>query len=131
MFRTKSAVPKWFPRIFGALCLIINSTLAFAQQKEPSAVPGLAACGGCLSIWIILVVALIAMGIAILVWVQKDAKNRGMDNPILWMILVFFTSWLGLLIYVLSRPKGKLVQCPNCKGKRLEVLNKCPHCGHE
>ena len=33
-----------------------------------------------------------------------DAKNRNVENPILWMLLVIFLSWVALLIYLLARP---------------------------
>ena len=76
-------------------------------------------------------IVLVALGIqvAIAVWVYKDAKARGMDNAVLLTILTIFTGLLGLLIYVLMRPKGNLVPCPSCQKKRLEGSAKCPHCG--
>jgi hypothetical protein len=73
----------------------------------------------------------IGLVIALLVWVAKDAKARGLDNSILWMVLVMFTSLLGLVIYLLSRPKGNLIACPRCGNKRLEASAKCPHCGND
>lgn len=76
------------------------------------------------------IVALFVLNIAMLVWVARDAKSRGMDNSVMWMVLVFFTSLLGLVIYIFSRPQGNLVTCPTCKNKRLEVSAKCPHCGN-
>ncbi|HEX7516049.1 MAG TPA: PLD nuclease N-terminal domain-containing protein [Chthoniobacterales bacterium] len=79
---------------------------------------------------IAVIVGSIALSIALLVWVARDAKNRGMDNSVMWMILVFFTSFIGLIIYIFSRPQGNLVACPSCKNKRLEVSAKCPHCGN-
>jgi len=75
-------------------------------------------------------VIVLAINIAILVWVQKDAKARGMDNPVLWMIVVLLTSWVGLIIYILSRPKGELVVCASCGQKRMQGLAKCPSCGN-
>ena len=75
-------------------------------------------------------IAIIALNIALLVWVARDAKSRGMDNAVLWMLLVFFTSVLGLVIYLFSRPQGELVQCPHCNNRRLKVSATCPHCGN-
>lgn len=71
---------------------------------------------------------LFALNIALLVWVARDAKSRGMDSSILWMFLVMFTSVIGLVIYIFSRPQGELIQCAHCKGKRLKVSAICPHC---
>ena len=65
-----------------------------------------------------------------LVLLARDAKARGMDNSVVWMVLVMITGLLGLIIYLLSRPKGELVPCPNCGNKRMQISAKCPHCGN-
>ncbi|MDA1312544.1 MAG: PLDc N-terminal domain-containing protein [Acidobacteria bacterium] len=75
-------------------------------------------------------IALLALNIYLLVWVSKDAKARGLDNSVLWMIVVLVFSLLGLLIYILSRPKGELVACATCGNKRLQTSAKCPSCGN-
>jgi hypothetical protein len=110
----------------GALALA-NSASCWALRSGDAA-SSCAACGGCGGL-VIFVVALLALNIAILVWVARDAKARGMDSSILWMLLVFFLGLLGLLIYILARPQGTLVPCPNCGNKRLQASVKCPHCG--
>jgi undecaprenyl pyrophosphate phosphatase UppP len=73
----------------------------------------------CLAIWI-----------ALAFWVYRDAKSRGMDNAVLLTIVTVITGFLGLIIYLLMRPKGNLVSCPSCQKKRLEGSAKCPHCGN-
>jgi hypothetical protein len=75
-----------------------------------------------------IIIAVIALNIALMVWVARDAKSRGMDSSVIWMILVMFTSLLGLFIYVFSRPQGNLIQCAHCHNKRLQASAKCPHC---
>ncbi len=90
---------------------------------------GCAACGSCGFFVIFLVVAIVVLNVALLVWVARDAKARGMDSSVLWMLLVFFLSLLGLVIYLFSRPQGNLIPCPNCGNKRLQASVKCPHCG--
>ncbi len=75
-------------------------------------------------------IAVAVLNIILLVWVARDAKARGMDNAVLWMILVMVTSLLGFVIYLFSRPKGELVLCPHCNNKRLRVSAKCPHCSN-
>jgi hypothetical protein len=75
-------------------------------------------------------IAFIALNIALLVWVARDAKSRGMDSAVVWMILVMFTSVLGLVIYIFSRPQGNLVRCPSCNNTRLQASATCPHCGN-
>jgi hypothetical protein len=74
-------------------------------------------------------IVILVLNIALLVWVARDAKARGMDSAVLWMILVMFTSVIGLLIYIFSRPQGNLIRCANCGNNRLQASVKCPHCG--
>jgi hypothetical protein len=88
-----------------------------------------AACAACGGLAFILVIVFV-INVAILVWVARDAKARGMSSPAGWLILIFFTGVLGLIIFILSRPKGALVPCPHCGNKRLGAMVKCPHCGN-
>src|ERR1017187_3553796 len=37
-----------------------------------------------------------------------------MDSAVLWMLLVFFTGPIGLVIYIFARPQGNLVRCASC-----------------
>ncbi len=53
-----------------------------------------------------------------------------MDSSVLWMLLVMCTGFIGLVIFLFSRPQGNLIQCPQCQNKRLQVSAKCPHCGN-
>jgi hypothetical protein len=108
----------------------VSSLLAQANNDVGQAAAGAAGCAACGGGFLIIIIAVIALNIALLVWVARDAKNRGMDSPVLWMILVMFTGLIGLLIYIFSRPQGNLIQCTNCKGKRLQTSAKCPHCGN-
>jgi hypothetical protein len=109
------------------------STLLWAAsaraQNDGSPVAGCAACSGCGGLLLVLWLGLIALQIALLVWVARDAKARGMDGAVLWMLLVMFVPLLGLLIYIFARPQGNMIQCPNCNNKRLAASVKCPHCG--
>src|SRR5262245_23257118 len=76
-----------------------------AQRSRPAS-PGDPRGFACASCVVVLIIpfAILALNIALLVWVARDAKARGMDSAALWMILVMFTSVIGLLIYILSRP---------------------------
>jgi uncharacterized membrane protein YhaH (DUF805 family) len=98
-------------------------------QRDSDAAAG-AACFGCAGFLFFVILGIIALNIALLVWVARDAKNRGMDNSILWMILVMITGIVGLIIYLLVRPKGDPVLCAHCKMKRMPVSTTCPHCGN-
>jgi hypothetical protein len=101
-----------------------------SPEVTPSAadaVAGMACCGT----FTLVLLGLFALSIALLVWVARDAKARGMDGAVLWMLLVFFTSVIGLIIYLFSRPQGTLVTCARCGNKRLAASKTCPHCGNE
>jgi hypothetical protein len=115
--------------------LIMTSALylltpAFAMAQRPgdraANALGCAACGGVIAIPIIFFV----LNIIQLIWVARDSKARGMDNSVLWMALVFFTSFIGLIIYMNARPKGELVKCASCQNMRMQVSARCPTCGH-
>ena len=120
----------------GALSMLLilwSPVLAQRAQRagdEAGACAGCGICGGSLFVMVIIPVAILALNIALLVWVARDAKSRGMDSAVLWMVLVMFTSLLGLLIYILSRPQGNLVTCQSCGNNRLQASAKCPHCGN-
>lgn len=103
---------------------------ALWAQSNPDDAAAAAGCFGCGAFMIFIFIAILALNIALLVWVAKDAKNRGLDNAVLWMILVMFTGLIGLVIYILVRPPGNLIQCASCNNKRLQASAKCPHCGN-
>jgi hypothetical protein len=89
---------------------------------------GLFAAAGC---WIVIAVALAStvLQILLLVWVHKDAKARGMDTPLLWVVVTFFFSLIAVVVYLIVRPAGDKVPCGNCRNPRLAMLTRCPHCG--
>ena len=58
---------------------------------------------GCLGVICVVGLVILAINIAILIWVYKDAQARGAD-PMLWLILVFFTGLIGLIIWLVVRP---------------------------
>lgn len=105
---------------------LLGMRVALAQNNDAATTA--AGCAVCSTV-IAIPIAIIVLDIAMLVWVARDAKARGMDSAVLWMILVLFTSFIGLIIYLLSRPQGNTVPCSNCGNKRLQASVKCPHCG--
>ncbi|GEM_PF-1233340 len=48
--------------------------------------------------------------ILLAVWAYKDAQKRNMDNPIIWFLIVFFLGLIGLIIYLVVRPKEPVQQ---------------------
>lgn len=109
--------------------LMAFTTAAWGYQatRNDGDAAGCLACGG---FFLALSVGLFVANIAMLVWVARDARNRGMDGAVLWMLLVFFTGPIGLIIYLFSRPTGAVVPCPRCGNKKLEASVKCLHCGN-
>ncbi len=120
---------RWMRSLFLVATLIVATLPAFGLQRDDDAA-ACAACGALGGGVIFFVVALIALNIALLVWVARDAKSRGMDSSVVWMVLVMLTGVIGLVIYVLSRPQGNLVKCAHCGNSRLQASAKCPHCGN-
>lgn len=89
-------------------------------------------CLSCTSVGFLLVpIFILGVHIAILIWVAKDAKARGIDEVVLWLIAVFLMGIAGLVIYLILRPKGTLLNCPHCERQRLRSSTRCPHCGRE
>jgi len=115
------SLARGIPMFAAALFLQMNDN----GMAGASACAGLG-CFGAIAVFVIL----IAINIAILLWVKNDATARGMENPVLWLIIVFFTGLVGLVIYILVRPKGELVVCASCGKKRMQGLPKCPSCGN-
>lgn len=103
------------------------SSLLLVQRNDDAS--PFVACG-CLGFFGLIMVGIIALNIALLIWVARDAKSRGMDNALVWMILVMLTGIIGLIIYLFTRPQGNLAPCPQCGNKRLQGSAKCPHCGN-
>ena len=122
-------------RFLLGLPLLFPFTDLLAQTTEQSPSAGETAGGaiagfaglGCSCIFCIVI---FGIWIALALWVYKDAKSRGMDNAVLLTIVTVITGLLGLIIYLLMRPKGNLVPCPSCQKKRMEGSAKCPHCGN-
>lgn len=113
---------RWSPMLAVALLLQMNDNAASA---------GASACAGIGCFGMVAFFAIVlAINIAILIWVKNDATARGMENPVLWLVIVFFTGLIGLVIYFLVRPKGELAVCASCGKKRMQGLPKCPSCGN-
>ena len=118
-----------FRRWLVAACGLIGAAACCAQNNDASGAAGCMACTSCGGGIVFIAVAWIVLSVALLVWVARDAKARGMDSAILWMLLVLFLGLIGLLIYLFARPQGNMVSCPNCGNRRLQSSVKCPHCG--
>jgi small-conductance mechanosensitive channel len=109
--------------------LVFGGVLLAQRSRDADSAAAAAGCALCSTILMIPLV-LFVLNIALLIWVARDAKDRGMDNAVLWMVLVLFTSVIGLVIYIASRPQGTLVRCAHCNNQRLPASARCPHCGN-
>jgi len=121
-------IKRWVKNIlftFFFVIPVIQTIDALAQYEPKGEVCG-TACGS----FIFIIIAVFVLHIALLVWVAKDAKNRGMGSSVGWIFLILLTGVIGLIIYLFSRPQGELVICEVCKNKRFKVARVCPHCGN-
>lgn len=114
----------WVLALVGVL-LVVAASGAFAASNAGDA----ALMGGLFSGCMVFILAMIALNIAILVWLAKDVKVRGGDNPVVWVIATLLFGPIALIVYVLARNKGEIGICENCGNKKLVSLVKCPHCG--
>ncbi len=67
---------------------------------EPAVMPGF------LSLWIVLMILWLVIAIMIAVWIYRDATDRG-QNGALWVIITLILGVVGLLIWLIKRPKTK------------------------
>ena len=66
--------------------------------------------------------------VAMLVWMARDSRNRGIESVANWIMPILFTNVLAFSVYFFSRPKGNLVPCRHCNNRCLENALTCPHC---
>lgn len=64
-------------------------------------------------------------------WVHSDAKERGMDNAALWVLVVLLVpNLIGLVIYLVVRSNhGRKTACPSCGFAVADSSGFCPRCG--
>ena len=63
-----------------SLVIIVGSPLLTALTQRDDSAGAAAGCFACSGFIVFLIVAVIALNIALLVWVARDAKARGMDS---------------------------------------------------
>ena len=93
----------WVLALLTGLALAAMPVLAFAQTGDDgtAAIFG----GGIVSCICGLLGLAIAVGAAY--WVYNDAKKRGNPNAVLWAVLTFFFTLIGLILYfVIGRNQG-------------------------
>lgn len=123
-----------FPIFFTAASLLAQDATATPRNstEDAAAVAGAAGIGAaCCFMYFLCIAVGLAVYIFTAIWIMRDAKSRQSENAQLVTVLgwIPFTWWIGLIVHLVTRPKGNLVPCPNCQKKRLEGSAICPHCG--
>jgi hypothetical protein len=116
-----SRIIKLYSLLFVFFLSLVPMSAALAQSSDDSDAGGLAIFLVCCGIYFLI-------GFAILAWVWNDANKRG-SNGIVWAFVVIIFNLLGLLAYLVLRPQGKLVPCPECGEPKPIGHAICPHCG--
>ncbi len=97
-------------RLLPLVSSLFLATTLVAQTPTPengdNAAAGAAAGLAALGCGLIPCIIGLAISIGLAVFVYKDATKRGMDNAVLLTIVTAITGPLGLVIYLLMRPKG-------------------------
>ena len=132
-------------RLICGMPVLLFAANLLAQEATPSpspsgtidpAVAGAVAAGlfgvygACCIFEILLICASIGGWLWAAIFVMNDAKSRNSENAQLVTVLTWIPpTWLiGLIVHLVTRPKGNLVPCPHCQKKRLEGSATCPHC---
>lgn len=85
---------------------------------------------GCGGIELLILLAFLAVPFFLGVWVFRDATAREIDSPVLWVIVILIGNVLGLIVYLIVKPKVHLIKCHHCVRKRIDGSATCPHCGN-
>ena len=133
-------------RLISVLPVLLMTASALAQRSSPTATSspstedaaaaaaaatGIAGMGfACCFLYFLVIAASIGGWIWAAIFVMNDAKARNSENAQLVTILTWIpATWvIGLIVHLVTRPKGNLVPCPHCQKKRLEGSATCPHC---
>ena len=67
--------------------------------------------------------------VLIAVWIYKDAKKRDMEAGLWALLAIVLPSYIGVIIYFVSRNSEKRYVCPRCRGSVQKDYAVCPTCG--
>lgn len=93
---------------FARLLLVpFGAALPVAAQSGPTAddAAGLAACAICSGVMLVIPILVMIVSIIIGVWMYRDAQSRGDQQAVLWAVIGILFNLLGLVIYLIARPK--------------------------
>lgn len=80
-------------------------------------------------VYVITLAIILAIPVAIGVFVYRDARRRGMNVALWTLIAVLAPSLIGFIIYLLVRGNHSDMKCPNCNTRITEQYVVCPGCG--
>ncbi len=68
------------------------------------------------------------------IWTYFDAMGRGLAaksgyGVSIKVVMVLVLPIIGIIVYLTTRPKGKLLTCATCRRGVLQALPECPRCG--
>ncbi len=105
--------------------VLLSQTAGLVLAARPS--PEIAEDVIGISIVAIVLLALLVVPIVCAALVYSDAKKRGLSAG-LWALFVFFTTIIGVIVYLLARPSD-VVLCGNCGAQLRNGFVACPNCG--
>ena len=81
-----------------------------------------------LNVFFIIVTLLLSLTCALFSYRHSRIRYSRRGTSIFFMLFAFVFSTVGLLTYLFSRNKGRVVSCPACGQKKLLKIYPCPHC---
>lgn len=63
------------------------------------------------------------------VWVNKDAKEKGLNNRLWVLIVLLIPNLMGLILYFLVGRKEANMICKNCNSRVRQDAKYCDNCG--
>jgi hypothetical protein len=110
------------------LLLLLGLSLLTVSHNALAQSEGFFACGIAESFAYFMITVFVYY-IVLLMWVAQDAKSRGMDNIVMWVLVVACLGYVGMIIYLILRPRGPITIFPSCGRKRLRRSTTCLCCG--
>ena len=84
-----------------------------------------------LVIYLIAILAGIAVNVLLALAAYQDARARGNQNATMWGVLIGILGWIPGIIYLCTRNSARkqMMACPNCGAWHPVSVPNCPQCG--
>jgi thiol:disulfide interchange protein len=83
-----------------------EQTTTYYEDDDNADKEGALACAMCGGVGLVFFLIPLALSAIIAWWIHRDATRSGNPNAVLWAVLGFFLNVVGLIIYLIVRPKG-------------------------